>query len=208
MVYSQNSEQEAILKAFGDFKGTFLDLGANDGVTLSNTRALAEAGFCGCLVEPAPSAFMKLKTLYETEKKGCFYVYNCAIGNHNGKGVLYDSGELLKKGDKSLVSTLIKEETKRFSATVAYEMVEVKVFRWKTFYNRLSIKKFDFISIDCEGMDLDILKQMNIAELGVKCLCIEWNGNQKLKAEYDEIMSGFKVIYTSGENLIYWKWLL
>lgn len=188
--------------------GTFLDLGANDGRTLSNTRALAEVGWCGVLVEPSPQAFPKLKNLYETEKKGCFYVYNCAIGNHNGKAVLHDSGELLKQGDKALVSTLVKEETKRFSNVLTYEETQVKVFRWKTFYNRLSIKKFDFISIDCEGMDLDILKQMNISELGVKCLCIEWNGNQKLKAEYDEIMSGFKVIYTSAENLIYWKWLL
>lgn len=203
MNYSQNQEQEAILKHFGDYKGTFLDLGANDGFTLSNTRALAELGWCGVLVEPSPQAFPKLKKLYEEEKKGCFYLYNCAIGNNNGKGVLHDSGELLKTGDRALVSTMVKKETERFSKVVPYDEVEVKVYRWKTFYNRLTIKKFDFVSIDCEGLDLDILKQMDINALEVKCLCIEFNGNQTLKGEIDKIMEGFKIIYTSGENLIY-----
>lgn len=203
MNYSQNQEQQAILNHFGDYKGTFLDLGSNDGVTLSNTRALAELGWCGVLVEPAPTAFRKLKSLYESEKKGCFYLYNCAIGNNNGTAVLHDSGSLLKTGDTSLVSTLIPAEKKRFESVLSYEEVEVKVYRWKTFFNRLTIKKFDFVSIDCEGLDLDILKQMDIDALDVKVLCIEFNGNQKLKEQIDKILISFKVIYTSGENLIF-----
>lgn len=200
-MYSQNKEEEAILNYFGVYKGTFLDLGANDGRTLSNTRALAELGWCGVLVEPAPTAFGKLKRLYETEKKGCFYVYNCAIGNHNGSGILHDSGTLLKTGDTSLVSTLVAEEKTRFEKVLTYEDVEVKVFRWKTFLNRLSIKKFDFVSIDCEGLDGDILEQMDLTD--VKCLCIEWNGKPELKERFNKNMVGFNIIYTSGENIIY-----
>lgn len=199
--YSQNKEQEAILNYFGDFKGTFLSLGENDGETLSNVRALALNGWCGIMVEPAPTAFGKLKALYEDNKKGCFYLYNVAIGNHNGKGKLFDSGTLLKSGDTSLVSTLIEEETKRFKSTVSYAPVEVKVYKWKTFLNRLYIKKFDFVSVDCEGFDADILEQMDVSE--VKCLCIEWNGVQALKERFIKKMEGFKIIYTSGENLIF-----
>lgn len=200
-MYSQNKEEQSILNYFGDFKGTFLDIGANDGKTLSNTRALAEKGWCGVLVEPSPKAFPKLKRLYESEKKGCFYIYNCAIGNHNGNAVLHDSGELLRQGDQALVSTMVEKEKERFSKVLSYEDVEVKVYRWKTFYNRLTIKKFDFISIDCEGLDADILEQMDVSE--VKLLCIEWNGVQAMKERFDKHMEGFKIIYTSGENLIY-----
>ncbi len=114
-----------------------------------------------------------------------------------------DSGELLKTGDRSLVSTLVPAEMERFKSVLKYEDVEVKVYRWKTFLNRLTLKTFDFISIDCEGLDIEILKQMDIEGLGVKCLCIEFNGNQEVKAEIDKIMTGFKIIYTSGENLLY-----
>lgn len=203
-MYSQSAEEQAILNYFGDFKGTFLDCGSNDGVTFSNTRALAEREWCGVLVEPSPTAFRKLKQLYSGAKKGCFYLYEVALGNHNGPSTLHDSGTLLKTGDTSLVSTLVEEEKKRFQAVLSYEPVVVKTFRWKTFLNRCSIKKFDFVSIDCEGLDLDILIQMDLTE--VKCLCIEHNGHQQLKEAYTEYCAKFglnKIIYTSAENLIF-----
>jgi FkbM family methyltransferase len=199
--YSQNKEQDAILNYFGDFKGTFLSIGENDGETLSNVRALALSGWCGVMVEPSPIAFNKLKKLYEENKKGCFYLHECAIGDHNGKATLYDSGSLFKTGDTSLVSTLVEEQTERFKSVLSYSPIEVKVYKWKTFFNRLYIKKFDFVSLDAEGMDDKILDQMDISE--VKCLCIEFNGHQDLKAKFDAKMQGFKIIYTSAENIIY-----
>jgi FkbM family methyltransferase len=52
--YSQNDEQEVILKYFGDFKGRFLDIGAYNGVDLSNTWALLELGWQGTFIEPNP----------------------------------------------------------------------------------------------------------------------------------------------------------
>jgi len=202
MRLSQNLEEDYILDYFKDQEtGTFIDIGANDGVTLSNTRALALKGFCGCLVEPAPLAYAKLKQLYSKEKKGCFYTYNCAIGDHNGKGTLFDSGTLLKTGDTSLVSTLVAEEKKRFESVISYTPVEVDVFKWKTFLNRLTIKKFDFVSIDAEGFDLAILEQMDLTD--VKLLCIEFNGHDMLRQRYSYIMKDFKIIYTSAENLLF-----
>lgn len=200
-MFSQSREEEFILNYFGDFKGAFLSIGENDGETLSNVRALALKGWCGVMVEPAPIAFAKLKKLYEDNKKGCFYLYDCAIGDHNGKTILHDSGSLFNKGDTSLVSTIKKEETARFSSVLSYNEVEVKCFKWKTFFNRLYIKTFDFVSLDAEGMDAAILDQMDVSK--VKCLCIEWNGKPELKARFDKKMEGFKIIYTSPENLIY-----
>jgi hypothetical protein len=41
--------------------GTFVDIGANDGVTISNSHALEESlGWQGVCVEPHPGAFAKL----------------------------------------------------------------------------------------------------------------------------------------------------
>lgn len=205
-MYSQSGEEAVILDYFKDKPtGTFLDIGSNDGVTFSNVRALALRDFCGVMVEPSPRAFARLKSLYEDNKKGCFYLYNCAIGNHNGKATLHDSGELLKKGDVALVSTLVEDEKKRFQNVLTYEPIEVKVYRWLTFYNRLKIKKFDFLSIDVEGLDCDILEQMDLDSLGVQLLVIEWNSIESIKTEILKHTSKFgmnKVIYVSGENLI------
>ena len=83
MKYSQNNEEEVILNYFDGKIGTFLDVGANDGVTLSNTRALAERGWRGVLIEPSPKAFALLKENYKG--KDGFYFYPFALGETNGE---------------------------------------------------------------------------------------------------------------------------
>ena len=55
--YSQTGEQQVIFDYFGpEFKGTFLDIGANDGVTFSNTYGLSLKGWRGVCVEPCLGA--------------------------------------------------------------------------------------------------------------------------------------------------------
>jgi FkbM family methyltransferase len=197
--YSQNAEQETILNYFGDFTGTFIDLGANDGQTFSNTRALAERGWKGVLVEPSPKAFEKLKTLYNGHKG--FYLYPFAIAGHNGKAMLQESGPLCVPSDVGLVSTFHASEKARFDKTVRYDPVEVKTFKWKTFLNRLRVKEFDMISMDVEGSEMDILPDMDLSK--TRLICIEWNSKPEFKTWYEAHLSGFKLIYTSPENLIY-----
>lgn len=198
-MYSQNKEEEVILKYFEGKTGTFLDIGANDGITFSNTWALAERGWKGVLVEPSPKAFEILEMRYEGHKG--FYIYPFAIGSHNGKAMLQESGPLCSSNDIGLVSTFHNSEMDRFKRTVKYEPVEVKVFKWKTFLNRLTIKDFDFISADCEGSELDILPDMDLSK--TQMICLEWNSKPELKTEYEKYLEGFKLIYTSAENLIY-----
>ena len=198
-MHSQNLEEQYILEYFGDQVGTFISFGENDGVTFSNVRALALRGWKGVMVEPSPKAYAKLKELYNGHKG--FYIYPYAISNHNGKCILQESGPLCSASDIGLVSTFHTEEMARFKTTVRYEPVEVKTFKWKTFLNRLTIKEFDFISLDVEGSELYILPDMDLSK--VKCICIEWNGKQDLKTAYEKYLEGFRLIYTSGENLIY-----
>lgn len=200
--FSQNSEQDVILKYFGDFKGTFLDCGCNDGVTLSNTRALALLGWCGVLVDASPKAYIKLKHNYkDLDTKGCFYMYNFAIGEKNGEFDLEESGSLMGPNDTGLVSTFHKEEKNRFKNSVPYETVPVTMYRWKTFLNRLKVKKFDMLSLDVEGDEIPILRQMDLTDF--KLICVETNGNLTKKAILDDMLKEFHVIYTSPENLIY-----
>jgi len=96
-MYSQNNEEDVILNYFGSFVGTFLDCGANDGVTLSNTRALAERGWCGVLVEPSPKAYARLKE--NCKNYGCIYTYPFALGITNGTITLKDSSSLSNPDD-------------------------------------------------------------------------------------------------------------
>lgn len=202
-MYSQNIEEKFILEYFGDYVGTFLDVGCNDCLTFSNTRALALKGWKGVFIDPSPKAMQRCKTLYNGHKG--YYFYEVAISGHNGKAPLQESGPLCSAADVGLVSTFHANERARFPK-VRYDPVEVTIFKWKTFSNRLKstkIKSFDFVSIDIEGDELNVLPDMDLSK--TRLVCIEWNSKPELKAEYDKYLEGFKVIYTSGENLIYAK---
>lgn len=201
-MYSQSLEEQYILNYFGDYVGTFLDLGCNDCTTFSNTRALALKGWKGIFVDPSQWAIDRCKTLYNGHKG--YYFYPVAISSHNGKAILHDSGPLCSANDRSLVSTFHQHEMDRFKRTVTYEPVEVKTFKWKTFLNRLKstkVKQFDFISLDVEGDEMNILPDMDLTN--TRLICLEWNSKPELKTEFEKYLDGFKLIYTSGENLIY-----
>ena len=200
-IYSQNLEQNYILEYFKDKRGTFIDIGANDGLTLSNTRALVELGWRGVFVEPSPMAFEMLKKNYEGLKG--FYFYQVALGDHNGNAILQESSSLLTSADVGLVSTFEASEMQRFNKICTYEPVTVKMYKWKTFMNRLQVKTFDFISLDVEGFELHILPDMDLSKTSL--VCIEHNGHPGKKRAYLECCAKYRIeniIYESGENLL------
>jgi FkbM family methyltransferase len=196
--YSQSQEQNAILSYFGKFKGTFLDIGANDGITFSNTSALSLLGWNGIAIEPSPKAYAKLEHLYRDNNN--IDVCNFAIGKEDGVITLKESGSILGTGDVALVSSFDEKEVERFKKVTSWEDVDVRCMTWESF-QKIAIKHYDFISMDIEGSEMDVLPKMDISN--VKLFCIEWNSKPELKKEYDKYMKGFKVIYTSAENLIY-----
>lgn len=204
-MYSQNNEDQIIYNYFygdgecpDDF--TLLSLGENDGKTLSNSLRLIEIGWLALLVEPSPSAFTKLCRLHA--KREGVYCYEKAIGSKNGKVILHDSGSHLGQGDTSLVSTIKPEEKSRW-VNEKFKEVEVDCITFETLLSLCPIKKFDFITIDCEGVDLEILAQMDLTALGCKCICVEWNGKDEEKFDALITKHGLKQIHKNAENLIY-----
>jgi len=200
MRFSQNTEEEVIAKYFGDTIGTFLDIGANDGIILSNTRALALAGWKGLCVEPG-AAFEKLAALYPS---GEVCIANVAIGTQNGKAILHDSGTHLNKGDVSLLSTIEPKEKDRWVNTnTEWTEREVAVLTYKSLLGCSPYKTFDFISIDAEGLDFAILSQIDLTD--TKCVCVEHNGNGELKRAIEGYCHGFElnnILLTNLENII------
>jgi FkbM family methyltransferase len=200
--YSQYGEGKVINHYFKDFKGTLISLGENDGKTLSNVLGLIESGWIAHLVEPSKEAFSKLEALHKDNSN--VNLYNYAVSDYNGETKFYHSGTHLNKGDTSLLSTLDVNETKKWKGTeFVEETVNVKTF--KDFLNDTKLISFDFISIDCEGVDYKILKQIDLTDLQVKMLCIEYNNvDEKLFTDYAKI-HGFKLHYKNYCNLIFVK---
>jgi hypothetical protein len=82
--YTQQLEQDVILNYFESKEhGILLDIGANDGETFSNSRALILNGWTGALVEPDPQPLYKLEKLYYHNPS--IQIIDNAIDNYNEK---------------------------------------------------------------------------------------------------------------------------
>jgi FkbM family methyltransferase len=214
--YSQSNEQAIILKYFGDYRGTFLDAGANDGATLSNTRALAELGWQGVLIEPSPTAFAKLSAIYQSyipvhdstdlDLAPFGTLVNAAITLQDGPIDFYDSGTHLNKGDTSLLSTTRPEEMARWKKSgETFTKTTVRGITFKTLVKETGLTRADFVSIDVEGADLDVLRQIDLTAFGTRMVCVEVNrADQKPFDEYCA-KHGLRLLHRNFENAIYTK---
>lgn len=198
MAYSQGNEEQIISDYFGQFKGTLLSIGENDGKTLSNVLACIERGWSGTLVEPSITAFNKLFDRHLGNKNvQCF---NVAIADENGLVDFYESGTHLNKGDTSLLSSLKKEETARWTKE-EFTHTSVNAITINQLLAISKYKIFDLISIDAEGYDLDILQQIDLSK--TKMVIVESNSIDNYKyIEYCEKF-GMKLHYKNYMNLIF-----
>ncbi len=197
-MYSQNQEEKYITEYFKDFKGTVLDVGANDGKTFSNSLRLIELGWKAYLVEPSKKALEKLYSLHSGNVN--VEVIPVAIGKSNVKAILEESGwHLHHRSDVALLSTLVPEEKKKWNK-VSFEQQPCEVLDYKTFTDLIGYEAFDFISIDAEGMDWEILSQINLTQ--VKMVCVEHNSKDVEK--YIDYCKGYgmKLLYKNAENII------
>ena len=216
-MYSQNNEDNIIYTYFKnhyserwnkrtepEHKFRLLEVGANDGKTFSNSLALIEEGFEAVLVEPSPKAFKLLEKLHEGNENVALHNYGFAL--FNGTQTFYESGGYKDGDDVALYSSLDEEEIKRWNDTVKFTEVEADFRTWVDFRNEHH-ETYDFISIDCEGFDLTLLKQMDLAQLECKCLIMEWNGIESVRKEANEHCAQFGLIehYANLENIIFIK---
>lgn len=185
MYHSQNNEAEIIGNYFGSKIGTLLDIGANDGQTFSNSYDLIAKGWNGYLVEPS-LAYSKLEALYQNNPH--VETIECAIGSESGLINFHEGSDSLLSGFN-------------LGNAATYSARQVVCWSFDAFIFINNIHKLDFITIDCEGADLDILKQIDLAKFGVKCLCVEHNNRDGEIIDYCK-QYALRPIHRNGENLI------
>ena len=187
------------------FVGKILDIGANDGKILSNSYALIKLGWQADLVEPSPKAFKKLEKLYKNNSN--VKLHNVAISNSNGKIDFYESDKADKtitdEDNIGLFSTINENWTLNYNKVVSFEKIKVNCMTFNYFLNQVENKQWDFITIDTEGHDYEIFRQINIDRLNCKCLCIEYIEDNKDKILQLAQLRGMKLVHDSSHNLIF-----
>ena len=193
MRYSQNDEQDVIARHYAGRVGRFLDIGAFTGVELSNTRALAERGWGGVMVEPSPSVLPSL-----SDSVRCFdgrvEVLPYAVGRETKSVEWFDS-----VGDA--VSTTEKWIVNKWQGAANYMLTTVDQLSVADLFARVGFD-FDFISIDTEGTSVEVAELLPWGDLArVDLVCIEHDDmHERIAKLLDRI--GFVEMSRNPENII------
>lgn len=204
-MYSQNNEDDLILSYFEGKKKCLVEIGANDGKTLSNSLLLIENGWKAHLLEPNTMVYQKLADIHNDKNEVCYY--NFGIAEESGMKTFYESGELLGHGDHSLVSSIDEKETNRWKGSVNFKESKASFFTWEDFLKKFDLKRqdFNFISIDAEGHDWIILQQIDLTKHNCEVLCVEWNSLPQMAALFENYANchGLFEIHRNAENIIF-----
>lgn len=189
-----------LLKLFNNkTDGFFVDIGAHDGISGSNTYFLENLGWSGVCVEP-------LKYIYDqlivNRKCVC---ENCALWTKNGK-VSFMS----LSGYTQMLSGIVESYNPRHILRIKDELnyhgglSEIIEVPSKTFDSVVKVKNIDFLSIDTEGSELDILQTIDFDFYDIRVICVENNyGDPKINEFLSE--KNYTLIQTYNIDFIFQK---
>ena len=188
--YSQFGEDLILAHLFAQIginKPTYLDIGANEPRYISNTYYFYVRGSRGVLIEPNPYLFKKLKSIRSKD-----IVLNTGIGFKE----IAEADFYLFPNYANGLSTFSAKEASHWEETgmkgigkIAVEkIIKMPLIPLNNILNTyFSTNSPNFISLDVEGLDLEILKSLDFEKHQPEVICVETLG-------YDEHQQGFKLI--------------
>lgn len=188
-MYSQNDEELYILNELQE-NGHFLEIGAYDGKTFSNTLALVERGWSGVCVEPSPTPFTKLQELHRNNDK--ITLVNSLIGFNWGMRKFYDSPDAVATTEQNHYEKW-KDYAKFRTIYVAEVPLDVLL--------REHPGPYDFISIDTESTSFELLIRLQLNILRPTLICVEYDNLLNETKTYLE-QHNYTIIHTTSENIL------
>lgn len=196
--YSQYGQDLLVQKFFAvhpPVNRFFVDAGAFDGQTHSNSRLLFESGWSGICIEPETTAFESLQELYRGTDVTCCRV---AASDFSGEAALHvpriddqSEGLLASIADKSKWRFQIDQwSQERVAVTTIEELLD-------SFG-----KEPSFVTIDVEGEDLPALRGINLRRYKPDLIVIEHaRRSDRLLMKREAKEFGYRLWLDNGTDL-------
>lgn len=200
--YSQQSEDLVLLKYFGRIWGGFyIDVGAYHPYQFSNTYIFYKMGWHGINIEPNPDNFEVI-----SKKRKRDINLNIGISNEAKTQKYF-------KFNYPVMNTFIDSVAKNrdgLNGAILESTIEVKTKTLSTVLDKYlpSGQKIDFISIDAEGMDYDVLISNDWSKYRPKIILVEESIYEMGKFSDSKIYTylesiGYKLWYVNGGSLFF-----
>jgi FkbM family methyltransferase len=179
MFYAQHGEDIFIKTIFPENTGTCIEVGAYDGRSMSNTYHFEQLGWKCLCIEPISSVFEKCKSIRKQSVK-------CCISDSDKEDmeftIFHLGSNLSAISSLEPDSRLIKSHAHLISNKTT-EMVAVRSLT--SLMDELNFpRSIDFISIDTENTELDVLKGINFLKYSIKLVIIENNYDEPFCENY------------------------
>ena len=163
---SQFGEDKKIIKLFKEEKkGTYLDLGCFHPIRQNNTYLFYKLGWKGINVDLNPLTI----ELFNIARPNDINICVAISGKKGSKNLFFDH-------ELSSLNTICKNHTLFLREAFNKTNLKKKKIKTDTLNNILKknkINKVDFMNIDIEGNELEVLKTINFNKLDIKVICIE-----------------------------------
>jgi FkbM family methyltransferase len=192
---SQDKEDLFVKKFFNNKnKGTYLDIGCFNPLLWNNTYLLYKKGWSGINVDIQKINIDLFNVARPDDINIC-----CALYDKKKILNLYN----LKGENNSAVMTIDKSHAEKmkflFNKNITKKKIKTLTFSEMIKNYNIKINNIDFLNIDTEGSDFNILKSINIQKYKPKLICIEISqftkqANKKKILNYLK-SNGYKFIY-------------
>jgi FkbM family methyltransferase len=150
-----------------DKPGFFVEFGASDGLALSNSHLLEKRfGWNGILCEPSTAWHEALK-----QNRGCIIDTRC-VYSVSGEKISFSENYL---GELSAITSYAEPNSSGIlkRTTSSYEVETISLLDLLKEHN--APKFVDFLSIDTEGSEFEILKNFEFQSYRFGAICVEHN---------------------------------
>jgi len=201
MTFYSSHKQDNFLEDYvfkGLKNGVFVDVGAHDGRSINNTLYFEETNqWTGINVEPIPDVYKCL-----IKNRPTSINLNCAVSNNDGTAEF-----LLNKGYTEMISGLKETFDPRHNIRVNREismhggttqLITVKTKRLETIFDEHNIKHVNYLSIDVEGAEFEVIKSINFDKVFIDVIGFENNYPDTSRPIIQYLAyKGYKIIHTS-----------
>jgi len=171
---------------FGNRKGYFVEVGANEPRARSQTFHLEQAGWTGVLIEPQPALAAQLRA----ERKAKVFAVACSTPENAGRTLPLHVAGPLSSLDRARMAPGAAPET----------VIEVPVRTLDSVLEEAGAPAgFDFLSIDVEGHELEVLRGFSIARWRPRLILLEDHVRDLSKHNYLTSL-GYRIVRRYENN--------
>lgn len=165
---SQFQEDKKILKLFEkNYRGRYVDLGCFHPTRVNNTFKMYKSGWSGLNIDLNPLTIDLFNFARPKDINIC-----SAISNKETKKKLYFLGDLDPKNTINLEHKKWLNREFRIS-NKDIKSISIKTQRFDKILEQNNFIEFDFLNIDIEGHELEVLQSLNFKKFKIDVICVE-----------------------------------